>query len=101
MRKCLDIAICLGNQQNYCLLILIPDFFVFILPSQENDGGAIRRTNPDLFRSCPCIRVFHLNFASDFFNLLFVRFHKAETIVEKHLIQGRNNDALVGVEPTI
>ena len=45
-----------------------------------------------------CFRVFRLNFASDFFNLLLVRFHQAEILVEKHLIQGRNNEARVGVE---
>ena len=43
-------------------------------------------------------RVFRLNFASHFFNLLLVRFHQAEILVEKHLIQGRNNEARVGVE---
>ena len=45
-----------------------------------------------------CFQVFRLNFASDFFNLLLVRFHQAEIIVVKHLIQGRNNEAWVGVE---
>ena len=43
---------------------------------------------------------FRLNFASDFFNLLPVRFHQAEIIVVKQLIQGRNNEAAVGVEPS-
>ena len=57
-------------------------------------------TNPDSLRSCPYFRVFRLNFASDFFNLLLVRFHQAEIIVVKHLIQGRNNEAWVGVEPS-
>ena len=56
--------------------------------------------NPDSLRSCPCFRVFRLNFASDFFNLLLVRFHQAEIIIVKHLIQGRNNEAWVGVEPS-
>ena len=58
----------------------------------------MHRTNPDLLRRCPCFRVFRLNFASDFFNLLLVRFHQAEIIVVKHLIQGCNNEARVGVE---
>ena len=58
----------------------------------------MRRTNPDSLRSCPCFRVFRLSFASDFFNLLLVRFLYAEIIVEKHLIQGRNNEAWVRVE---
>ena len=40
-----------------------------------------------------------MSFASDFFNLLFVRFQQAEIIDLKHLIQGRNREALVGVEP--
>ena len=57
------------------------------------------RTNPDSLRSCPCFRVFRLNFASAFFNLLLVKFHQAEIIV-KHLILERNNEAWVGVEPS-
>ena len=61
----------------------------------------MRRTNPDLLRSCLCFRIFRLNFASDFFNLLLVRFHQAEIIVVKHLVQGRNNETCVGVEPSI
>ena len=56
-------------------------------------------TNPDSLKICPYFRVFRLNFASDFFNLMLVRFHQAEIIV-KHLIQGRNNEALMGVEPS-
>ena len=62
----------------------------------------MHKTNPDLLRSCLCLRVFRLNFASDFFNLLLVSFHQAEIIVVKHLIQGRNNEAWVGlgVEPS-
>ena len=39
-------------------------------------------------------------FASDFFNLLLVRFHQAEIIIAKHLTFGRNNEAWVGVEPS-
>ena len=39
------------------------------------------------------------SFASGFFNLLLVRFHLAGIIV-KHLTQGRNNEAWVGVEPS-
>ena len=57
-------------------------------------------TNPDSLTSCLCIRVFRLNFASDFFNLLLVRFHQAEIIDLKHLIKGRNNEARVGVTPS-
>ena len=56
-------------------------------------------TNPNSLKICPYFRVFCLNFASDFFNLMLVGFHQAEIIV-KHLIQGRNNEALVGVEPS-
>ena len=37
--------------------------------------------------------------ASDFFNLLLVRFHQAWIIFLKHLTQGSNNEAWVGVEP--
>ena len=43
----------------------------------------MHRMNLDSLKSCPC---FCLNFASDFFNLLLVRFHQAEVIVVKHLI---------------
>ena len=59
----------------------------------------MRRTNLDSLRSCLCFRIFRLNFASDFFNLLLVRFHHAEIIVVKHLVQERNNQAWMGVEP--
>ena len=57
-------------------------------------------TNPDLLRSCLCFQVFRLNFASDFFDLLLVKFFQAEIIVMKHLIQGRNNEDRMGVEPS-
>ena len=60
----------------------------------------MRRTNLDSLTCCLHFRVFRLNFASDFFNLLLVRFHQAKIIVEKHLVQGRNNQAWVGVEPS-
>ena len=62
-------------------------FFIFILQSRESDGGAMHRTNPDSLRSCTCFRVFRLNFASDFFNLLLVKSHQAEIIAGKHLIK--------------
>ena len=55
----------------------------------------MHRTNPDSLRSCLCFRVFRLNFASDFFNLLLMRFHQAEIIAVNHLIQGCNNEAWV------
>ena len=58
----------------------------------------MRRTNPDSLRSYLCFQVFRLNFASDFFNLLLARFHQAEIIIVKHLIQGRNNETKLGVE---
>ena len=58
------------------------------------------RTNPDSLRSCLCFRVFRLNFASDLFNLPLARFHQAEIINVKHLIQGRNNETRLGVEPS-
>ena len=57
------------------------------------------RTNPDSLRSCLCFRVFRFKFASDFFNLLLVRFHQAETIIAKSLVQGRNNETRLGIEP--
>ena len=57
------------------------------------------RTNPDLLWSCLYFRVFRLNFASIFFNLLLAGFHQTEIIIVKHLIQGRNNEARLVVEP--
>ena len=60
---------------------------------------SMHRTNPDSLRSCTCVRVFRLNFASYFFNLLLARFHQAEIIVVKHLVQECNSEAWVGVEP--
>ena len=60
----------------------------------------MRWTNPDSLRSCQGFRIFRLNFASDF-NLLLVRFHQAEIIVVKHLVQRRKNEAWVGFEPSI
>ena len=41
----------------------------------------MRRTNLDSLRSCLYFRVFRSHFASDFFNLLLVRFYQAEIIV--------------------
>ena len=43
---------------------------------------------------------FPLEFSSDFFNLLLARFHQAEIIIVKHLIQGRNNETRLGGEPS-
>ena len=47
------------------------------------------KTNPDSLRSCLCFQVFPVKFSSDFFNLLLARFHQAEIVIVKHLIQGR------------
>ena len=60
----------------------------------------MRRTNLHSLKSCLCFRVLRLNFASDFFDLLLAGFHQAEIIVVKHVIQGRNNEAWVEVEPS-
>ena len=60
----------------------------------------IERIQTRLGVTCPCFRIFRLSFASDFFNLPLVKFHQAEIIVVKHLIQGRNNENGVGVEPS-
>ena len=59
----------------------------------------MRRTNPDSLRSCLCFQVFRLNFVFDFFNSLVAGFHQAEIIIVKHLIQGRNKETRLGVEP--
>ena len=44
-------------------------------------------------------RVFWLSFASDFYNLLLVRFNQAEIIILKHLIQ-EHNVAWLELEPS-
>ena len=59
----------------------------------------MRRTNPDSLRSCPCFQIFPVEFSFDFFNLLLAGFHQAEIIIVKHLIQGRNSETRLGVEP--
>ena len=76
------------------------DFFIFILLPRETDRGAIQKTNPDSLKSCLCLRIFLLSFVSYFFNLLLVRFQLAGKIIAKHLIQRRNTEAGVGVEPS-
>ena len=68
------------------------DFFVFVLLSQESDEGAVHRTNPDLLKSCLCLRILRGSFVSGFFNLLLVRLHQAQIIIVKHLIEGCNNE---------
>ena len=59
----------------------------------------MRRTNPDSLKSLPLFPSFPVEFFYDFFNLLFAKFHQAEIIIVKHLIQGHNNETRVGVEP--
>ena len=59
----------------------------------------MRRTNPDSLRSYLLFPSFPVEFSSDFFNLLLARIHQAEIIIVKHLIQGRNNETRLGVEP--
>ena len=63
-------------------------------------GSAMHGTYPDSLTSCLCFRVFRFSVASDFLNLLLARFHQVEIITVKHLIQGRNNEVWVGVEPS-
>ena len=74
------------------------EIYLYPLVTRKPHGGAMRRTNADSLRSCLCFQVFWLNFASDFFNSLLAGFHQAEIIIVKHLIQGRNNEARLGVE---
>ena len=52
----------------------------------------MRMTNPDSLKEMPLFPSFWDEFSSDFFNLLLVRFHQAEIIIMKLLIQGRNNN---------
>ena len=77
------------------------DFFVFILFSRERNGGAAHRMNPDSLISCLYFRVFRLSVASDFLNLLLIRFHRAKIIIVKHPNQGRSNYVSVGVELSV
>ena len=70
-------------------------FLHFYPPVTRKDGVAAHRTNPDSLRSCTSFRVFRFNFAST-----SSIFHQAEIIVVKRLIQGRNNEPWVGVEPS-
>ena len=58
----------------------------------------MRRTNPDSLRSCLRFQVFRLNLTSNFF-LLLARFHQANIIIVKHLIQGCKNETGLEVEP--
>ena len=75
------------------------DFFIFILLSQESDRGVMCKMNPGSLRCCPCFQVFPVELSSDFFYLLLARFHQAEIIIVKHLIQGDNSKSTLGVEP--
>ena len=43
-------------------MMMIDNFFIFILLSRESGGGAMRRTNPDSLRSCLYFQVLRLNF---------------------------------------
>ena len=58
----------------------------------------MRRTNPDSLRSCLGFEIFRLRFVLT--TLLLARFHQAEKIIVMHLIQGRNNETRLGVEPS-
>ena len=60
----------------------------------------MRRTNPDSLKSSILFRNFRLNFASDFFDFLLVKFDLVEIIIVNHLMQGRNNETRVAVEPS-
>ena len=57
----------------------------------------MRRTNPD-FLGVAFVPSFPVEFSCDFFNSLLARFHQAEIIIVKQLIQGRNNETRLGVE---
>ena len=50
-QSCLPLWIGKDNLDNYFLCLI--DFFIFIFLLRKRDGGAMRRTNPDLIRSCP------------------------------------------------
>ena len=65
----------------FILAFVVDDSFIFIHLLRESGGGATHRTNPDSLTSCFCFRVLRLSFASYFFNLLLVRFHRVGIIV--------------------
>ena len=46
-----------------------------LLSSRKSDGSPMHATNPDSLTSCLCFRVFHLNVAFEFLNLLLVKYH--------------------------
>ena len=78
-------------------MMMMISSFLSSCHEKAKEALCIRR-NPDSLRSYLCFQVFRLNFASDFFNSLLVRFNQANIIVVEHLIQGRNNEAWVRVE---
>ena len=61
----------------------------------------MHQANPDSLKNCLCLRVFRLSFVfEDFCNWLLVKSHQEKIVILKHLIQKRNNETKVGVEPT-
>ena len=57
----------------------------FLSSCHEKATEALFIQDKSRLRSCPCFQVFRLNFASNFFNLVLVRFHQAEILVVKRL----------------
>ena len=74
-------------------------WFLYFYPpfTRKRQGRCAWDESRLAYRSGVCFPVFRLSFASDFCELLLVKFHQAEIIIVKHLIHGRNNEAGVGV----
>ena len=58
-------------------------------------------TNPHPLRSWPFSKFYGWRLTSSHVNLLLVRSHQAEIIIEKRLIQGRKHMTTVRAEPTL
>ena len=72
------ISSCYSEQKVRLFYVLLIDFIIFV-QSRGSDRGVMHRTNPDL---------------------LLVRFHQVEMVIMKHVIQGHNNEAWMGVKPS-
>ena len=73
------------------------DWFLYFYPpvTRKRRRPYALRTNSDSLKSYLCFRVFCLNFASDFFNLLLLRFHQAEIIIVKNLTKDAITEIII------
>ena len=90
-----------GSCRTPALQCSIIDWCICILLSQESDGSAIVWTNPRPIRSWPFSKFSGWCLTSFLVSLLLVRSHRAEIIILKRHIQGRNNVTWVWVDPKV